>query len=147
MDMLTFRLGSQNTEIPPAVLNENICPAEKCMIVWDEVAAFKYQEGDGDLLYEMIELYLMEGPKQLSELTRFQAEGKLIALADTAHAIKGTTAIFYADTAKACAVRLEQTARSNQPADFRGMIEALVKAVKNLIKNLQDAKNTKNQCC
>ena len=89
----------------------------------------------------------MEGPKQLGELTRFQEEGNLIALADTAHAIKGTTVIFYADTAKACVDRLEQTARSNQPADFRGMIEALVKAVKNLIKNLQDAKNTKNQCC
>jgi len=101
----------------------------------------------GDLLYEMIELYLMEGPKQLSELTRFQAEGNLIALADTAHAIKGTTAIVYADTAKACAVRLEQTARSNQPADFRGMIDALVKAVKNLIKNLQDAKNIKDHGC
>jgi CheY-like chemotaxis protein len=145
MDVLACRIGGQDSETPPALLNENISPVEKSIIVWDEAAALKHLEGDFDLLYEMIELYLMEGPKQLSDLSRFQAEGNLLALANTAHAIKGTTAHFYADTARACASLLEQTARSNQPADFQGMTEALVKAVTDLINNLQLAKNAKKQ--
>ena len=62
-------------------------------------------------------------------------------------AIKGTTAHFYADTATACASLLEQTARSNQPADFQGMTEALVMAVTDLINNLQLAKKARNQIC
>ncbi|MDD1641886.1 MAG: PAS domain S-box protein [Methylococcaceae bacterium] len=145
MDILACRLGNQNDEIHPALLNENISPAEKGMIVWDEAAALKHLEGDSDLLYEMIALYLVEGPKQLRDLSRFQAEGNLLALANTAHAIKGTTAHFYADTATACASLLEQTARSNQPADFQGMTEALVMAVTDLINTLQLAKNAKKQ--
>ena len=147
MDILACRLGNQNDEIHPALLNENISPAEKGMIVWDEAAALKHLEGDSDLLYEMIALYLVEGPKQLRDLSRFQAEGNLLALANTAHAIKGTTAHFYADTATACASLLEQTARSNQPADFQGMTEALVMAVTDLINTLQLAKNAKKQIC
>jgi hypothetical protein len=47
-----------------------------------------------------------------------------------AHAIKGTVAHFYATNASACARQLEQTARSGQLADYRGMTKALVKAVK-----------------
>jgi CheY-like chemotaxis protein len=147
MDMLACRLGGQNSETLPALRHENISPDEKSIIVWDETSALKHLEGDSDLLNEMIELYLMEGPKQLSDLSRFQAEGNLLALANTAHAIKGTTAHFYADTATACASLLEQTARSGQPADFQGMTEALVKAVTDLINNLQLAKNAKNQSC
>jgi len=145
LDLLAYRLGCQNSKIPPALLNVNTSPAKKGLMVWDEAAALKHLEGDSDLLYEMIELYLVEGPKQLRDLSRFQAEANLLALADIAHAIKGTTAHFYADTATACASLLEQPARSNQPADFQGMTEALVKAVTDLINNLQRAKNAKRQ--
>ena len=94
MEILACRLGTQHMEITPALIAEDIFPSENSIIVWDQSATLKNLDGDSDLLYEMIELYLMEGPKQLSELTRFQAEGNLIALANTAHAIKGTTAHF-----------------------------------------------------
>jgi len=46
------------------------------------------------LLYELITLFLIEGPKQLGELLRLQAGGNLAAPANAAHAIKGTIAIF-----------------------------------------------------
>ncbi len=145
MDMLAYHLGVQNPEIHPALGYENILLDEKSIIVWDEASALKHLEGDSNLLYEIIELYLMEGPKQLSALSRSQAEGNLLALANTAHTIKGSTALFYADTATACASLLEQTARSNQSADFQCMTEALVKAVTDLINNLQLTKNAKKQ--
>ena len=91
----------------------------------------------------MIALFLIEGPKQLSELSRVQAEGNLPALANAAHAIKGTVAQFYAESAKACALLLEQTARSGQSADYQGMTNALINAVTDLINNLRLAKSSK----
>ena len=93
------------------------------------------------MLNELITLFLIEGPKQLGELTRFQAEGNLLALANAAHAIKGTIAHFYADAASSCVSLLEQTARSGQPADYPSMTETVVKTVTDLMNNLQVAKN------
>ena len=70
-----------------------------------------------------------------------------MALTNIVHAIRGTSASFDAGRAKACADRLEQAARSDQSADFQGMTESLVKAVKDLIKILLQAIKTKNQGC
>ena len=106
-------------------------------IVWDPSAALNHMEGDSALLDEMIALFLTEAPKQLDELTQFQAEGNLPALANAAHAIKGTVVHFYAEPARACASQLEQAARSGQSADYQVMINALVKAVKDLINSLR----------
>ena len=91
----------------------------------------------------MIELFLIESARQLSELSRFQAEGDLVALANAAHAIKGTIVYFCADTAKACADILEQKARSGQSADFKELTEALINSVMDLSHHLRLAKNSK----
>ncbi|MDD1626183.1 MAG: Hpt domain-containing protein [Methylococcaceae bacterium] len=114
------------------------------MSIWDATAALENLDGDSDLLDEMIALFLVEGPKHLSELSRFQAEGNLSALANTAHAIKGAVGHFYVNTAKECASLLEQTARSGQSADYQGMTDALINAVTDLINNLRLAKNSTN---
>jgi PAS domain S-box-containing protein len=140
--MLASRLGS---EIAPALLVENSAPAASNPIIWDATAAFEQLDGDSALLDEMIALFLIEGPKQLTELSRVQAEGNLPALANAAHAIKGTLAQFYAESAKAGALLLEQTARSGQSADYQGMTDALINAVTGLINNLRLAKNSNNQ--
>ncbi len=139
-DMLARRLGDQS---PQQEVSDfaTLAPAEKS--VWNERAALKQLGGDSDLLEEMIELFLMESPRQLSELSRFQAEGDLAALANAAHAIKGTIVYFCADTAKACADTLEQTARSGQSADFKGLTEALISAVTELGRQLRLAKASK----
>jgi len=115
---------------------ENNAPAASDVIVWDTTAALDSLDGDSALLEEMIALFLNEGPKLLGELAKVQAEGNLPALANAAHAIKGTVAQFYAEQAKACALLLEQTARSGQSADYQGMTNALIKAVEDLINNL-----------
>jgi len=105
-------------------------------IVWDPSAALNHMEGDSALLDEMIALFLTEAPKQLDELTQFQAEGNLPALANAAHAIKGTVVHFYAEPARECASQLEQAARSGQSADYQVMTKALIKALKDLINIL-----------
>jgi CheY-like chemotaxis protein len=141
MKILAYRLGTQSSETTPTLCYENSTPTEHDLIVWNETSALEHLEGDSDLLNELITLFLIEGPKQLGELSRFQAEGNLLALANAAHAIKGTIAHFYADTVTSCVSLLEQTARSGQPADYPSMTESVVKAVTDLINNLQLAKN------
>ncbi len=139
MGMLARRLEPEITPVLPA---ENSAPAKPEPIVWDAAAALDNLDGDSALLDEMIAMFLIEGPKLLGELARVQAEGDLPALANAAHAIKGTVAQFYAASAKECALLLEQTARSGQTTDYQGMIDAVVKAVTDLINNLRLAKNT-----
>jgi CheY-like chemotaxis protein len=139
MDMLARRLGVQPAEIIPDLGIEDSTP----VIVWDATAALDNLDGDSALLDEMIALFLIEVPKLVIELTRVQAEGNLPALANVAHTIKGTVAQFFAEPAKACALLLEQAARSGQPADYQGMTDALVKAVTELINNLRLAKSPK----
>ena len=134
--ILAERLGGQPTEIPSTLVNENLAPIAINTIFWDASTALNNLEGDSALLDEMIAIFLIEAPKQLCEVARFSAEGDLSALANTAHAIKGAVGHFYSAKATACASQLEQAARSGQSADYKGMSEALIKAVKDLINNL-----------
>jgi CheY-like chemotaxis protein len=137
MVLLANRLGPQPAKIPPTLANDDLVDTESVPLVWDKTAALKHLDGDRALLEEMIALFLTEAPKQLSELTRLYAEGDLPALANTAHAIKGTVSHFYASKAIACASQLERIALGGQSADYQAMTEALVNAVTDLINNLK----------
>ncbi|MEI6066769.1 MAG: response regulator [Methylococcaceae bacterium] len=133
MALLAERLGSQPATVAPTIANENLASIVSNPDVWDATATLAHLEGDSALLEEMIALFLTETPKQLGELTRSMAEGNLAALANTAHAIKGTVAHFHAANALAYARQLEQTARNGQSADYKSMTEALVNAVSDLM--------------
>ena len=129
-------------EKAPALLSDQ---EEDHQIVWDAAAALDNLDGNSDLLNDMIALFLTEGPQQLSELAKAQLEGNLVALADVAHAIKGTAAQFYAESVIEYANLLEQTVRKGQPADYQGMTKALVNAVTDLINNLRLEKHSINR--
>jgi protein-histidine pros-kinase len=142
IEMLAYRLGSLPTENTTTLCDENSALAERGHMAWDRSVTLDHLEGDDDLLNELIALFLIESPKQLHELSRFQAEGNITELANVAHAIKGTIAHFYVATATDCVSLLEKTARSGQSADYQGMTEVVIKAVTDLIDNLQPAKDT-----
>ena len=139
--MLANRLGNQPAEI---ALPLSVAPASSDQAIWDATAALDNLDGDSALLDSMIALFLTEGPIQLSELVKFQAEGNLPALANAAHAIKGAVSYFFPVSAKDCASLLEKTARSGQSADYQGMTDALINAVTELINNLRLVKNSTN---
>ena len=121
-NLLALYLGAQSTELAP---------------VWNKTAALKHLNGDSDLLHEMIDILLIEMPKQLHALAQFQAEANLPELAQTAHLIKGSVGHFYAPSALECAGKLEQAALSGQPADYQGMTDALTNAATDLTHALQ----------
>ena len=105
--------------------------------VWDKVATLKGLDGDEDLFRDLIASFLEEIPGQLSALQVAQEQGDLPALANAAHAIKGAASYFYAADVRDYAVRLEQTARSKQSADYRQMAQVLVNAVTRLMETLR----------
>jgi HPt (histidine-containing phosphotransfer) domain-containing protein len=84
----------------------------------------------------MIAILLIEASKQPIEIARFSVLDNLPTLANTAHAIKGTAAHFFAESSRECGSQLEQAARSGQSANNQVMTQALIKAVKDLINVL-----------
>ena len=89
----------------------------------------------------MIELYLIETPKQLIELSTHQQENNLFELANTAHAIKGSSSHFYANQVVESANALEKAARTEQTADFYSLTNALNLAVTDLLNQLKMTKD------
>jgi len=95
-------------------------------------------DNDYDLLHEMIDLFLMECPKQLDDLKK--AQGNPYQLAEAAHAIKGTLGHFNADYAKGIADKIEKQAQSGQSAELQNLTESLVVAVSEVTLQLQQMK-------
>ena len=103
---------------------------------WDESATLKRLDDDNDLLAEMIDLFLEEAPVSVAELGAALSRTDLLALADTAHAIKGMAGHFCAERIIRLAAVLEYAARNGADADFQLMIHDLSQATLNLVENL-----------
>ena len=101
------------------------------------INSIKYLEEDSELLDDMIILFLSDLPTQLRELSEYSSTGNLLALGNTAHAIKGAVGNFFATSATECARELEHTARVGQSADYKGLTEALITALTDLMNALQ----------
>ena len=119
-----------------------LTPVLKCgpidtIPVWNKAAVLKNLGDDQDLLNDMIDLFLAEAQTQLSDLRFAQAQGDLPALADAAHAVKGSGSYFCAESMMACADRLEQAARSKEVADYGQMTEQLANSVTQLLENVR----------
>ncbi|MCX7096590.1 MAG: response regulator, partial [Methylococcales bacterium] len=135
--ILASCLGVAASTTRPVLVDAISTPPPTGQPVWDEAATLAHLEGDRELMAELIGLFLQEGPMQLEALAKSLAADDLAALANTAHAIKGTTAHFYATEAKTAASELELAARSGGPADFAALTEAVVVAVTALIEGLR----------
>lgn len=144
MDVLARWLGAQASG--DAAPYDEKAVGDNGVPVWNKSQALKQLDGDEGLLYDMIGLFLTEAPKQLRELSRAQAEGDHLAVANAAHAIKGTLMHFCADAAKECAGFLEKTARGDQTANTQKLTDELAKAVADLTGQLLQVKNARPPC-
>jgi signal transduction histidine kinase/DNA-binding response OmpR family regulator len=109
--------------------------SEKALL-WDEPQALKRLEGDQELLADIIELFLEESPTQVSALNEACQKADILALAETAHKIKGMAGHFCADVIVSLAAELENKARTNKLGDFNRMAEELIRVTKELTENL-----------
>jgi CheY-like chemotaxis protein/HPt (histidine-containing phosphotransfer) domain-containing protein len=137
IEVLAQRLGTKSVE---STFTSTVDDNPVVENIWDELTALNNLGDDEELLYDIIELYLIEAPKQLADLSKCQ-QGNLLELANIAHTIKGTSSNFYAHHVTECASVLEKAARSQQPADFYTLTKALIDAVTDLLNQLQIAHN------
>ena len=122
-------LNSEN--MPALIKNPNPIP------IWDKENTIKHLENDTDLLYEMIDLFIVEAPKQLQILSILLANKDMPEIANTAHLIKGMVDHFYAIPARECAYIVEKTASTDDSSNIEELTKALIIAVTDLVTQLQ----------
>ena len=110
--------------------------------IWDKENTLKHLEDDNDLLFEMIDLFLEEGPKQLQLLSTFLTNKNNAELANTAHLIIGMVDHFYAAPARNYALRLENAALEEDSTNIEEITQALILAVSDLITQLHLARTS-----
>ncbi|TWU23779.1 response regulator [Bythopirellula polymerisocia] len=85
---------------------------------YDRDAALANVGGSDAFLREMVELFLAECPKQLTEIEQARASGEQVALTRAAHTFKGSVSIFAADNASEAAKRIEEMSRAGDLTDY-----------------------------
>jgi HPt (histidine-containing phosphotransfer) domain-containing protein/CheY-like chemotaxis protein len=91
-----------------------------------EIEEFRAQVGqDPDLMREIIDLFLLEGPSQVIELRQAMANGDFERAARLAHTIKGSFATLHAQRARSHAQQLETAARERNTTQCRESLSGL----------------------
>jgi PAS domain S-box-containing protein len=93
--------------------------------VIDRNVALAYVGGDGDLLQELIGLFLKECPGWMNEIRAALANGDALRLKRTAHSLKGSMAVFGAQSAIAAALTLETMGQSRDLTNGEAAYTAL----------------------
>jgi CheY-like chemotaxis protein len=93
--------------------------------------------GDGKLLTRMIHTFLADYPKKLAQLGRAVRRKDPVALAATAHALKGSISIFEIGKARECAQELQDMGRQKQISGAARTLARLEEEIAKLEKKLR----------
>jgi len=81
--------------------------------------------GDGELLDQLIGMYIEDEPRLLADIDAAVAGNDPDALLNASHALKGAVANFCAARAQACAQQLERIGREKRMADAPAALDTL----------------------
>jgi CheY-like chemotaxis protein len=90
---------------------QDVAPVQDMAPVFDEKSALGSVGGDRELLNEIIDVYLAECPRWMTELSAAVTRGEAATVKRMAHTFKGTMGTFGAAEAGALAQRLEDMGR------------------------------------
>jgi signal transduction histidine kinase/CheY-like chemotaxis protein/HPt (histidine-containing phosphotransfer) domain-containing protein len=93
--------------------------------------------GDAKLLTRMIHIFLADYPKKLAQLAGAVRRKDPVALAATAHALKGSISIFDTGKARECAQELQDMGRQKQISGAAKTLVRLEEEIANLEKKLR----------
>jgi signal transduction histidine kinase/DNA-binding NarL/FixJ family response regulator/HPt (histidine-containing phosphotransfer) domain-containing protein len=93
--------------------------------------------GDAKLLTRMIHIFLADYPKKLAQLGRAVRRKDAVALAATAHALKGSISIFDTGKARECAQELQDMGRQKQISGAAKTLARLEEEIANLERKLR----------
>jgi PAS domain S-box-containing protein len=111
--------------------------SEPASSVFNRQVALTRVGGDDELLRELIEVFLGDCPKWLSDLRRAAAAGNAVDLRRAAHTIKGAVGYFGADEAAAAADRLQELGRAGDVVAAVAVVAELEQALDRLTAALR----------
>jgi signal transduction histidine kinase/CheY-like chemotaxis protein len=120
--VLTTRQAAASAVAPSAAPRAH---SDQTQPIFEPQRALDFTDGDGDLLHEVIELYLGERHTLLAEIREAQRAEDGEALRRAAHTVKGTVATFAAEPAREAALSLELMAEANDWSRTAGAIDEL----------------------
>jgi HPt (histidine-containing phosphotransfer) domain-containing protein len=100
--------------------------------VLDLAEMLTHVDGDRQLLKEIVELFLEDCPKQLSDIRQAITQGDSAALMRTAHTLKGSVGNFAAKAAVDLALQLEMMGRQGNLAGAQEACSTLEKEIEHL---------------
>jgi PAS domain S-box-containing protein len=106
----------------------------KCI---DESALLSSLGGDRELLTELLQLFRTDYPRTLERLRAALAAGDSQEVRFAAHALKGSVANFYAQSAVAAALRLERMGRNNKLENWQEALAALERELADVVAGLE----------
>jgi len=119
--------------------NLSVSNREIIVCAWEQEARFNHLkserfdpeslwnrvDGDLDLLRELVELFVEEGPRMLAEIEMAIEVGSASDLEKASHKIKGSVLQFSARTAAAIALELEENGRLGSLAGAERLVKTL----------------------
>ena len=106
----------------------------------DMSALMKRVDGDTELLAELVDLFIEDYPKLLSQIEQAMADKNAESLASRAHTLKGSVGNFAAQSAFDAALRLEKLAREGNLDKAQDAYNKLAQEIQRLIPALQALK-------
>ncbi len=107
----------------------------------DWKTAMEAVQGDQGLLRELIEIFLDDGPKLMSQAREAQAEGDAAVLQRAAHTLKGSVRLFGATQAFDLCFELESLAKRSELQQAAAAIARLEEELERLVESLNQYLN------
>jgi HPt (histidine-containing phosphotransfer) domain-containing protein len=96
---------------------------------FDREALMARVESDTDLLSTLVGVFKADRPGMMAEIEEAIQAGDAVALADTAHTMKGALSVFGVEPARTIAERLEAAGRAKDIDSARDLVEELGAAI------------------
>jgi CheY-like chemotaxis protein len=113
--------GVETCHMKPAPAKEN----SKDQEVLNRAALVEYVDGDEELLRQIVQRFLKNGPAMLEQIRQALVQGNAQALAFHAHTLKGALGNFFAQPAYEAARRLEMLGRQDDLAAAPSALDTL----------------------
>lgn len=114
--------------------------------LWDKAAAMEVVGGDADLLAEIADAFIVEGPELLSALTRAQLDGDAAGIRSASHTLKGALRSVGALTTSDIASAMEQAGKARDLSESRQHLTAirtqLAEVIPQLTKYIHSVRNS-----
>jgi PAS domain S-box-containing protein len=136
---LADRLKSRSAPDAVEEMSRTMSDPKPPSSVYDPQVALTRVGGDEELLRELIEVFLSDSPKWLSDLRKAAADGNAVDLRRAAHTIKGAVGYFGADEAGAAADHLQELGRAGDAAAAVAVVPELEQALERLTAALNAA--------